>query len=156
MPSINNGPAQLVTQQSTAAIAPVNANVGAFPQAGNNIRLLGVVKGLRVSSVGDPAVMPIINASRWSATRVVTANANVTMATASVGLYTAAAAGGTPILTTAVLTGQTTTTFVYDRAATTLTASQTAQSLFVNVGVAVATGTVDLYLYGYDLSDYTP
>ncbi len=156
MPSVNNGPAVLTTQQSAAAITPVNANQGTYPQAGNSIRLLGVVKGLRVSAVGDPAVMQIINASRWSATRVVTANANVTMATATVGLYTGAAASGTAILTTAALTGQTTTTFVYDRAATALTASQTAQSLFVNVGVAVATGTVDLYLYGYDLSDYTP
>jgi hypothetical protein len=155
MPSVNLGPAALVTSQSVAVTTPQNANAP-FPQGGNSIRLLGVVKGLSVNAVGDPAIMPIINATRWAPTRVVTANANVTMATATVGLYTAAAAGGTAILTVAALTGQTSSTFVYDRAATALTGSRTEQSLFVNVGVAVATGTVDLYLYGYDLSDYTP
>lgn len=155
MPSVNPGPSTLTTTQTAASLIPANANQAVFPNSGCNIRLLGVVKGLSVNAVGDPAVMNIINASRWAATRVVTANANVTMATATVGLYTGAAASGTAILTTAALTGQTTTTFVYDRAATTLTASQTSQQLFVNVGVAVAGGTVDLYLYGYDLSDFS-
>lgn len=155
MPSVNNGPAALITQQSVAALTPQNANL-AFPQAGQAIRLLAVAKGLSVNAVGDPALIPVINASRWVPTTVVTANANVTMATATVGLYTAAAAGGNAILTTAALTGQTTNGFVYVRAATAITAAQTAQYLYVNVGVAVATGTVDLYLYGYDLSDYTP
>src|SRR5690348_6274323 len=107
MPSVNSGPAALITQQNTAAMAPTNANL-AFPQAGQAIRLLGVVKGLSVNAVGDPALMSIINSTRWVPTTVITANANVTMATATVGLYTAAAAGGTAILTTAALTGQTT------------------------------------------------
>lgn len=155
MPSVNLGPAALITPQTEAVMAPQVGNL-AFPQGINALRILGVVKGLSVASVGDPALMPIINSTRWVATRVITANANVTMATATVGLYTAAAAGGTAILTVAALTGQTTTTFVYDRAATALTTSQTSQSLFVNVGVAVATGTVDLYLLGYDLSDFNP
>lgn len=157
MPSVNNGPAVLTTQQNVAAMTPQNANM-AFPQAGLALRLLGVVKGLSVNAVGDPAVMSIINASRWVPATVITSNANVTMATATVGLYTAAAAGGTAILTTAALTGQTTNAFVYIRAATAgaLSAAQTAQTLYVNVGVAVAGGTVDIALYGYDLSDYTP
>ena len=148
----NPGPSVNVSPQNVNVLTPANANQGANPQGGNAIRLLGVIKGLSVAAVGDPAVMQIINATRWVATTVVTSNANVTMATATVGLYTAAAAGGTAVLTVAALTGQTTNGFVYVRAATALTAAQTAQSLFVNVGVAVATGTVDLYLYGYDLS----
>jgi predicted RNA polymerase sigma factor len=135
-------------------LTPNNANVGVFPQGGNNYRLLGVVKGLRVSAVGDPASMPIINSTRWTPALIVTANANVTMATATVGLYTAAAAGGTAVHAVAALTGQTTNAFTYIRATTITTLAQTAQSLFVNVGVAVATGTVDVYLYGYDLSDF--
>ena len=155
MPSVNTGPASLVTQQAVAAMTPVNANTP-FPQAGQAIRLLGVVKGVSVNAVGDTAIMPIINATRWVPTTVITANANVTMATASIGLYPAAAAGGTAVLATAVLTGQTSNAFVYIRASGSLSTARTEQSLFVNVGVAVATGTVDLYLYGYDLSDYTP
>lgn len=156
MPSINAGPAQLVTQQSTAVIAPSNSTGLPVPQGAQAIRLLGVVKGLSVATVGDPILMTIINATNWAPTTVVTANANVTMATATVGLYTAAAAGGTAAHATAALTGQTTNAFVYARAASGAAVNFTAQTLFVNIGVAVATGTVDLYLYGYDLSVYTP
>lgn len=157
MPSINNGPAALITQQSTAVVAPSNTTGLSVPQGTQAIRLLGVVKGLSVATVGDPALMTIINATNWAPTTVVTANANVTMATATVGLYTAAAAGGSPAVhTTAALTGQTTNAFVYARAASGAANNFTAQTLFVNVGVAVATGVVDLYLYGYDLSAYTP
>lgn len=115
------------------------------------LRLLAVLKGLSVAAAGDTAFQ-IIAAGTWVAREIVTANANVTMATATVGVYTAPAQGGTAVLTTAALTGQTTTTFVYDRAATSLTASLTAQTLYANVGTTVATGTVDLYVYGYDLS----
>lgn len=152
MPEVNPGPSVNTSAQSIAVITPVNTSTNPTPQASNQLRLLGAVRGLRVSAVGDPAVMDIVNASRWVPATVVTSNANVTMATATVGLYTAAAAGGTAILTVAALTGQTTNGFAYIRAATAVTAAQTAQRLFVNVGVAVATGTVDLFLYGYDLS----
>lgn len=155
MAYINAGPSSTTNPSTQAVMSPQNANLAA-PQGLGALRLLGIVKGLSVNATGDPAVMPIINATRWVPTTVVTSNANVTMATATVGLYTAAAAGGTAVLTTAALTGQTTNGFVYVRAATAITAAQTAQSLFVNVGVAVATGTVDVALYGYDLSDYTP
>jgi hypothetical protein len=148
----NLGPSTTVTGNAVAVLTPVSTVTNPGPQGAQAIRLLGVVKGLSVASVGDPAVMQIINASTWVPTTVITANANVTMATATVGLYTAAAAGGTAVLTVAALTGQTTNAFVYVRPATAITAAQTAQTLFVNVGVAVATGTVDVYLYGYDLS----
>lgn len=148
----NLGPSTTVSSNSVAVITPVNQTSNPVVQGSQAIRLLGVVKGLSVASVGDPAVMQIINATTWVPTTVITANANVTMATATVGLYTGAAASGTAVLTTAALTGQTTNGFVYVRAATAVTAAQTAQTLYVNVGVAVATGTVDLYLYGYDLS----
>lgn len=148
----NLGPSTTVSNNAVAVLTPVNAVTNPGPQGAQAIRLLGVVKGLSVATVGDPAVMQIINASTWVPTTVITSNANVTMATATVGLYTAAAAGGTAVLTVAALTGQTTNGFVYVRAATAVTAAQTSQTLYVNVGVAVATGTVDLYLYGYDLS----
>lgn len=148
----NPGPSSSTTGNVVAEMAPVSTNVLPFPQGFGALRLLGFVKAAPVSTTGDPVLMPIINASNWVPTVVVTANANVTMATATVGLYTAAAAGGTAVLTTAALTGQTSSTFVYVRAATAVSTNLTAQSLFVNVGTAVATGTVDIALYGYDLS----
>lgn len=148
----NPGPATLVTQQTVANIAPVSTSNNPVVQGAQALRLLGVIKGLSVATVGDPAIMQIINSTAWVPTVMVTANANVTMATATVGLYTAAAAGGTAVKTVGALTGQTTNAFVFVQAATGAAAAFTAQSLFVNVGVAVATGTVDLYLYGYDLS----
>jgi hypothetical protein len=152
MANTNLGPAVTNNPNTVAVITPVSTVNNPAVQGAQALRLLGVVKGLSVNTVGDPALMTIINATTWVPTLVITANANVTMATATVGLYTAAAAGGTAVLTVAALTGQTTNGFVYVRAATAITAAQTAQSLFVNVGVAVATGTVDIYLYGYDLS----
>ena len=59
------------------------------------------------------------------------------------------------VLTTAALTGQTTNAFAYVRAATAVAARVTVGSgatLYVNVGTTVATGTVDIYLYGYNAS----
>lgn len=152
MPTVNPGPSITQTPNTVDVMTPVNTSNNPAVQGSQGLRLLGVVKGLSVATVGDPALMTIINATTWVPTIVITANANVTMATATVGLYTAAAAGGTAVLTVAALTGQTTNAFAYVRAATAIAAAQTAQTLFVNVGVAVATGTVDLYLYGYDLS----
>lgn len=148
----NPGPAALITQQSVAVVTPVSSSNNPIVQGAQALRLLGVVKGLPVSTSGDPAIMQIINSTAWVPSVVITANANVTMATATVGLYTAAAAGGTAVLTVATLTGQTTQSFAYVRAASAAAAAFTNQSLFVNIGVAVAGGLVDLYLYGYDLS----
>jgi len=117
--------------------------------------LIGVVKGLSVAAAGD-TLMPVQSGiTSFVPTVVVTTNANVTMATATVGIYTAAAQAGTAVLTTAALTGQTTNAFAYVRAATAAAAQVTvgtASSLYVNVVTTVATGTVDIYLYGYNVS----
>lgn len=108
-----------------------------------------VLKGLSVSTAGDTVItVPNLFGGSIVPISVITTNANVTMATATVGLYTAPAAGGTAILTTAALTGQTTTAFAYVRAAT-AAAAQVAISgnvIYANVGTTVAGGTVDLYL----------
>jgi hypothetical protein len=58
-------------------------------------------------------------------------------------------------VTTAALTGQTTTAFAYVRAATAVAAQVTAATsgvLYANIGTTVASATVDLYLYGYNVS----
>lgn len=138
----NPGPATTVT----ANFQPVNTQ--------QCLRLLGYVKACPVSAAGD-VVMPLIGqVTSFVPTVVMTTNANVTMATATVGIYTQPSAGGTAVLTTAALTGQTTTTFAYVRAATAANANVTPNgfNLFVNIGTTVATGTVDVYLYGYDTS----
>ena len=121
------------------------------------LRLIAFAKGLSVNQAGDVAIPIIGPTTSFVPTTVVTTNANVTMATATVGIYTAPAQGGTAILTTAALTGQTTQAFAYVRAATAAAANVTTAGfyLYVNVGVTVAGGTVDLYLYGYDTSALT-
>ena len=117
------------------------------------LRLLAVAKGLSVNAAGD-VVLPLLSVTSFVAATVITTNANVPMATATVGIYTAPAAGGTAVLTTVALTGQTTQAFAYVRPATSAAAQVTVSNarLYVNIGTAVAGGTVDLYLYGYDVS----
>jgi hypothetical protein len=138
----NPGPATTVTTN----YVPVNTQ-----QA---LVLIGVVKGLSVATAGDTPMPLTGQLTNFVPTTVVTTNANVTMATATVGIYTQPAAGGTAVLTTAALTGQTTNSFAYVRAATAVAAMVTAAPpvLYVNVGTTVATGTVDIYLYGYNVS----
>ena len=117
------------------------------------LRLLAVAKGLSVNAAGD-VVLPLLSCTSFVAATVITTNANVSMATATVGIYTAPAQGGTAVLATAALAGQTTPSFAFVRAATSAAASVTVANapLYANIGVGVAGGTVDLYLYGYDVS----
>lgn len=139
----NPGPASTQTVNTT----PVNS-----AQA---LVLIGKVSGLAVSAAGD-VLMPVQQGiTAFVPTVIINNNANVTQATATVGIYTAPAAGGTAVLTTAALTGLTTTTFAYVRAATAAAATVTvgtAASLYVNIGTTVAAATNDIYLFGYNVS----
>lgn len=138
----NPGPASTVTVNQQ----PVNS--------GQALVLIGVLKGLSVAAAADTPIPIIGPLTSFVPTVVVTTNANVTMATATVGIYTLPGAQGTAVLTTAALTGQTTTAFAYVRAATAAAAQVTVNQpfLYANVVTTVATGTVDLYLYGYNVS----
>lgn len=112
--------------------------------------LIGKVLGLSVASAGDTAFTTVGPTGRFVPTVVVTTNANVTMATATVGIYTLPGQAGTAVLTTAALTGQTTNAFAFVRAATAVAAQVTTSgTLYANVVTTVAGGTVDLFLYGY-------
>jgi hypothetical protein len=118
-------------------------------------RLLAVYKGVSVAAAQD-FQLPIINSTSYSVQQIVVANANNAGATADVhtvylGLYTAPSQGGTAIYTAAALTGVTGNTVV-DVISPTTTALQTAQNLYVNISTAYVTATVDVYVYGYDLS----
>lgn len=162
MPNINLGPAQLITPQTEAVLAPQNSSAigGTFPQGLGALRLLGVIKNMILSGTGDVALIPILNANPWAPVSVAFGNALVngvtgSVAAANLGIFTAAAAGGTGIRAAGVLTGQTGSTVFTVAAASAGTAvAQTVQNLFVNQTVAVAGGTVDVYIYGYDLSPY--
>lgn len=157
MPSVNPGPASLVTTQTTPVDTPNNTGSRPFVQGTNALRLLGLIKAMNLSGTGDVAQIPIDNASAYAVATVAFGNALVSgvsgsVAAANLGIFTAAAAGGTTVRTAGVLTGQTASTVFTAAAAASAAVVLTAQSLFVNQTVAVANGTVDVYVYGYDLS----
>lgn len=122
-------------------------------------RLLAVQKGLSVASLGDTA-LPIINSTLYSVQQIVIANANASGVSSDVhtvgfGLYTLASEGGTAIYTSATLSGVTGSTVV-DVLTPTTTAAQSAQTLYANIATATVSGaTVDVYVFGYDLSPTT-
>ena len=124
----------------------------------NALRLVAFAKGVNLSAAGDTP-MNVITPSSFVPTVVITCNSNSSVphvAAATVGVYTGISQGGTAILTTAALTGQTTATFAYVRAATAVSTDVTAPNMFVNVGTTVAAvggvnATTDVLVYGYDL-----
>jgi len=140
----NPGPA------STSTTHPSNLN---SQQA---LRVLGVLKGVSTAAAADFAVQ-INNSALYVPTSVVVANANNNGATQSVaavnlGIYTAVSKGGSAVLTAAALAGQTTPSYVTISAATNPNTALSAQTVYVNISTAFATATVDVYVYGYDLS----
>ena len=142
MSSTNPGPA------ITATIHPSNV---ATNQA---IRLLAVATGINVNATGDQAVMNIINSTNYSVSNVIFTNASVSLSSAAAGVFTAPSAGGTAIMSNAALSGLTSSSVVGQETVAT-TATQSSQKLYVNVGTAQgAAATVDVYIYGYDFSNY--
>jgi hypothetical protein len=158
MPSVNPGPATTQTQSQLATLTPVNALGPTFPgQAGNAYRLLGVARGVSGNSTGDAAIMQIINASSWAPAVMVTSNGQVSgvagsIATLALGLFTAAAAGGTAIKSNAALASNSAAGSAIATATTVANLAFTGTVVYVNVGTALAGSTVDVFLYGYDVS----
>ena len=119
------------------------------------IRLLAVAIGVNVNATGDQATLQINNSTNYSVSNVVFTNASVSLTTAAAGLFTAPSAGGTAIVSNAALTALTGSTVVSQRTVAS-TATQSAQNLYLNVGTAQgATSTMDVYVYGYDFSNYS-
>jgi len=119
------------------------------------IRLLAVATGVNVNATGDQAVLQINNSTNYSVSNVVFTNASVSLTTAAAGLFTAPSAGGTAIVSNAALSALTGSTVVSQRTVAS-TATQSAQNLYLNVGTAQgATATMDIYVYGYDFSNYS-
>ena len=122
-------------------------------QLGTNqaIRLLASFQGVNVNATGD-TVLPIQNTGNYSVSNVIFTNGSVSLTTAAAGLFTAPSAGGTGIVANAALTALSATTVVSQRTVAS-TATQTGQNLYVNVGTAQgAAATMDVYVYGYDLT----
>ena len=120
------------------------------------LRVLGVLKGVSTAAAADFAVQ-INNSALYVPVSVVVANANNAGATQSVasvnlGVYTATGKNGSTVLTAAALTSQTTPSYVTISAATNPNTALSAQTVYVNISTAYATATVDVYIYGYDLS----
>ena len=120
------------------------------------LRVLAVLKGVSTATAADFAVQ-INNSALYVPVSVVVANANNAGATQSVasvnlGVYTAVAKGGSAVLTAAALTSQTTPSYVTISAATNPNTALSSQTVYVNISTAFATATVDVYIYGYDLS----
>ena len=121
-------------------------------------RLLFVQKGVSVGAAADFA-LPVFNSSTYSVQQIVVTNsittstgASVSVASVNFGLYTGLSKTGTAIYTAAALSSNTANTVVNVITPTT-TASQTAQTLYANISTAfVAGATIDVYVYGYDLS----
>jgi hypothetical protein len=135
----NPGPA------STSTIHPSNV---ASNQA---IRLLASFQGVNVNQTGD-TVLPINNTTNYSVSNVIFTNASTSLTTALAGVFTAPSAGGTGIVANAALSALTGSTVVSQRTVAS-TAVQTGQNLYVNVGTAQgAAATMDVFVYGYDLS----
>lgn len=153
MSSSNPGAATTTTGNAVAVLTPQNtATNPGTPQGANAFRLLAVAKGVNVNATGDVAIMNVINASSYSVFQVVMTNASTSLTTAAAGLFTAAAAGGTAIVANAALSGLTGATVVSQRTVAS-TAAATAQQLYLNAGTAQgAAATVDVYVYGFDLS----
>jgi hypothetical protein len=141
----NPGPA------STQTIHPSNL---ASNQA---IRLLAFASAVPISQTGDAAVtLPINNTSSYNVQNVAITNANVDVSGGALAIWTAPAGTGTEIVTNASLTSNTSSTYVTNSTvvAGTKTTRLTAQTLYVRVGTAVAGGTVDVFVYGYDFSEF--
>ena len=122
------------------------------------LRLLAVQKAVSLTATGDTPVT-INNATAYVPVSVVLANAVNGTATVSsiasvyIGVYNAISQGNsTQAILTAATTANTTTSYVTVSAASYPALQQTAQTLYVNVATASATGTIDVYVYGYDLS----
>jgi len=141
----NPGPA------STQTIHPSNL---ATNQA---IRLLAYASAVPISQTGDAAVtLPINNTSSYNVQNVAITNASVDVSGGALAIWTAPAGTGTEIVTNASLTSNTSSTYVTNSTvvAGTKNTRLTAQTLYVKVGTAVAGGTVDIFVYGYDFSEF--
>lgn len=121
------------------------------------IRLLAFANGVPISATGDSIVtLPVFNTSAYNIQNVAITNANKDVSGGALAIWTAPAGTGTEVVTNASLTSNTSSAYVTNSTvvAGTKAANLSAQTLYVKVGTAVAGGTVDIFVYGYDFSEF--
>ncbi|MCC6800412.1 MAG: hypothetical protein IT325_09855 [Anaerolineae bacterium] len=153
----NPGPAITNTPQTKAVLQPVNTNgpANSAPAEQNALRLLALGRGINANAAATDTPLSIINSADYSVDQVVITNASISLSTATGGLFTAPAAGGTAIVATAALSALTGPTIVNKRTVAS-SARQTAQTLYWRSVVAQgAVATFDCYVYGFDFTPYT-
>jgi len=157
----NPGPSSVTTVNSGIALQPFNLpNSAAFPMTTNALRCIAESRATPLSALGDIAI-PVNNSSSFVPTTIVVSNGLVngvsaSVAAATLSINSGAGVTGTSIRASSALTGQTSTTVATVSAATTtavaIPISTASPSIYINLTVAVAGGTVDIFVYGYDLS----
>jgi len=119
------------------------------------IRLIAYATSVSINATGDAAItLPVINTTTYNVTNVVITNANKDVSAGALAIWTGAAGTGTEIVTNAALTSNTSSAYVTKSTvvAATGTANLSAQVFYVRIGTAVASGTVDVYVYGTDFT----
>jgi len=139
----NPGPA------STQTIHPSNL---ATNQA---IRLLGVLVGVNVNATGDNAI-PVFNTNNFSVTNFIVTNASTSLTTAVAAVYPAANAQGTAIVAASTALSGNTAANVVNQLTVASTLVQSTQNIYFRVTTAQgAAATADVYVYGYDFSNFS-
>ena len=121
------------------------------------IRLLASASAVPLSFTGDATVtLQINNTTSYAVTNVAITNANKDVSAGYLAIWTGPAGTGTEIVTNAALTSNTGATYVTNSTVVSATknVNLSAQTLYVKVGTAVAGGTVDIFVYGYDFSEF--
>lgn len=155
MPSVNPGPAALITQQTEAVMAPQNTTLRPAELGFYARRLLAFARGVSLAGVGDVALVNVINSSGFTVSDILVGNAvGGSAAAGNITVNAGAAVTGQNFRAAGVLAGVTgpTTVVAQTVLAAALALIVTNQQFYVNNTVAVAGVTVDIYIYGYDLS----
>ena len=121
------------------------------------IRLIAYATSVSINATGDAAItLPVINTTTYNVTNVVITNANKDVSAGALAIWTQPAGAGTEIVTNAALTSNTSSAYVTKSTvvAATGTANLSAQVFYVRIGTAVASGTVDIYVYGTDFTAF--
>lgn len=152
----NPGPAITNTPQTKAVLAPINTmgQQNAAPQDMNALRLLGSYRGVNANAAATDHPIPILNSSDYSVFQVVVTNASISLSTATGGLFSDVAGGGTAVVSNAALSALTGPTIVNQRTIAS-TARRSEQTLYWRTGTAQgAAATFDVYVFGYDFTPY--
>jgi hypothetical protein len=103
-------------------------------------------RSVNLNSTGDTSIAVPLAITKYQVTGVLVTNCSATPTLATLGLYTAASAGGTAVVTAATITAATASTVILSQTIAS-SAAQTASTLYAHVGTANGSAlTCDLYV----------